>query len=660
MVRLAPLFVFITSVLLLVSVGCGGGQAPTYPSDIIGDEGVSRFIRADLGGTIEAYGARLYIPPGALPADTEITLRIIPPGLTVGGVTFAGGVEILPHLVDLRGPVLMEFPIVPGVFPACTFPHGQTWSNGKYVPLYFRDGTPSYAMISDDGTKAMLSTDHFSVFMLVMDQVAAYTDDTDVLFSRLRELRLKNGSSLYYQDDILINDRMKYYLGGWGEVYGSEKWLWELFDFVQPGEVYDPNTRYDLYREIFGDLLFMKSFADRYNSSEQSGSFVYYKFVPTLVNFFRITHADSELGESWVKVGPTNDYYHVMDLYSSLDGYDFLERVAQAEAARCTAVSNALDAAIADGDISGDLAQVLNTYGLRLSGSVESDFNLFMRLSAARAIVEMNCEAMEALCNQMAFTDATANTAARSSIAAARQILHGGDQHFTDIVVQTILSNPSLVSDQGEVSLSQLLGAYYEEGKDGIGTSLSYGAVFAYFIQNGFSEHDALLMANKATSLDAGHVTYGLEQCMADTYKWDPAVFVRDLQRATLAGTVAGELMKPQLIENLEGEADVASVMAFGKIMRADLGYIYSRLKYDSWAYIVLSDEKGSYDWLGENTPWQEGNILMEFDPQQGRHFRTESLRHLNENIYSDVVTMIEELQLPVPYTGPGIDITIE
>ncbi len=659
----SPLYLSLLLILISVSAGCSGGSGgPVYPDDLYEDEGVSRFIRADLGGSIEAPGATIHIPPGALPADTDITIKHIGPGKHIGGKAIAGGVEIFPHLVDLNGPVLIEFPVVPGVFRAWSFPQGYYWSEGTFVPLYFRDGTPSHALISGDGDSAMLSSDHFSAFVLLMDQENESIDNTDVVLSSLEKIQLRNDIAFFYDDDILIDNRMKYYIGGWPQVYGSESWLPELFDFAHPGEVNSPSLRYEIYREIFGDLLVMNSFARSHNERDEEG-FPCRMIMPSLIMLFQQLKADQALQDSWVNIGGTNDYFDVMNSSDIFDGYTFVEYMVESEKRRYTAVSNAIEVAIADGNIPDYLGQYLQTNGLKLRGLLDDEFNFFMRLSADWAIAQMNCDSLESLCDRHVFIDPAAETAARDCIGETRLMLDRAHVKFASAVSGYLILNPDTVIGNDGIHLFEALVFIHEAGGfRNICTPLSYGAVYPYFINNGQPEMKASSIAYHAASIKADAVTYGLEKYLNDDYSWDPIVFVRNLQRATLAGNLAGELLTQELIAALDGQSGVASDLGFAEIMRANLGYIYSRLKYNAWAYVVKSDNADSYEWLGELSPWQTNNFVMEFDSVKGRHFRTESNRHLNENIYCDIVWMLEHLIIPKPVieSESGLEIIIQ
>jgi hypothetical protein len=216
----------------------------------------------------------------------------------------------------------------------------------------------------------------------------------------------------------------------------------------------------------------------------------------------------------------------------------------------------------------------------------------------------------------------------------------------------------------GGLNFAQAVGS--DAGKSdftAIATPMSFGAFYSYFIRTGLLSQDAYTLSLQAASIGSGSVIYGLEPYLDGVFVWDPIMFARNLQRATLAGNLAGDFLTPDRVDTLAGQLGVAEPnRTFGELMRADLGYIYSRLKYDAWRYIVASQENGSYDWLRADTPWQVHSLLIEFDPESDARFHTQSNRNINENIYDEIVKMLNDLVVPVPKLPPktGVDITIQ
>jgi hypothetical protein len=610
----------------------------------------------------------------------EITLKFIPSGWKLDGVDIAGGVEVLPHLIALNGPVLVQFSVPPGTFKADSFPLMRCRVESGFETLTLRDGTPCFALISSDSGKAMMAVDHFSVFALLTSQGNEKTDDTDALFAPLHRIQLRNDVPVFYDDDILTDKRMMYYLGGWPQVNGSELWLPELFDFAHPGEVYSGGLREQLYREIFNDLLSMSSFAREYNSVAEPGKTPLDSMVTTIHTLLECKKIDEAIQTSWVSTDLQTDYLKIMsdDVFN---GYRFVEYVTGSELMRGSAVSNALKTAMDAGTIKPQVADFIRTNGLKFKSSPSNALDLLLRLSVDRAFFRMKCDAFEELLANFRFTDHSATIAANRALTSTREAfdLLGGPRDpaigsinkFADALVDYVIANQDDIASAGGITLPQAFGS--DPGKlhsENLCSPLTYGAVFGFFVKSGFPDEDAVALAGRMASISAGSEIYGLEQYLDRTYdgtcdgayEWNPIMFARNLQRIALAGNIAGEFLNDQELGTLSGQPGVATSRGLGDIMQADLGYIYSRLKWDAWAYIVLSTEHASSDWLGPNTPWQVHDLLMEFDPESSFHIRTETNKALNGNIYDDIVEMLDKLIVPVPVIKPkeGIDITIE
>jgi len=124
--NMQPILIFLTRVIsaaaLAALAACdGGGDNPQTQTAAP----VTQMISAAAGGTINGpNGVTLSIPPGALPADTEITIAIdsegAPPLPTLpDGATTAGPMlSLTPHGTTFSVPVTVMLPIDPAQVPA--------------------------------------------------------------------------------------------------------------------------------------------------------------------------------------------------------------------------------------------------------------------------------------------------------------------------------------------------------------------------------------------------------------------------------------------------------------------------------------------------------------------------------------------------------------
>jgi hypothetical protein len=659
--------IFLSIGLVSFLISCSGGtSSPVYPPDNSGNEPVSKFINADEGGTLTGFGARVFIPPGALPADSEIKFRIIDPGATVGSKAVAGGIDLLPHTVTLNSPVLVEFPVEQGTFKSWTFPPMKYLKAGNFTNLILNNQTPSHALINEDNSKAMFATDHFSVFALLDEQAPVNANNADVIFSALERIQLRNGNNVYYDDDILDVVKIKYYLGGWPEVNGSEKWLPEIFNFAHPGQVYAPQVRYDIYRETFSDLLFYTSFSQKYFAESGMDSDPIDNLLQSVIQVFETARLDVELSSGWIQNASGTGYQEVLN-NEIFDSYPLLNFITTAESERTKLIAGLLQSDNSQGNYTAELSALISSSNLKLNGVTENDYEFLIGTAAYEAFTRMNIEALDSLSANVALIDPEARTALRDALDEGYSSIFRNRTNFADAVAAHVRDNQAEIGTTGGIELSQAV-ALWALGHENKSFSWPMGTavVYRYLSTSGLNNVQAENIAGRLSGLYSyGSLTYGLEQSMEPAFKWSPVVFARNLQRATLTGNLAGELFNNDQILTQDGDPGIISDYSLCALMRIDLGFLYSRLKYNSWEYIKTSQSRNAYNWLVENSPWQTSSIFIEFDSPSGSYFHTDLNRVLNESLYDDVESNLLNLGTPLPdpselYGGPGVIIIIE
>lgn len=98
--------------------------------NLTGTRSASKRILAAQGGFVELNGFRVDIPPGALPADTTVTITL--PGDNLLGKRLIA--EFEPHGVQFNTPVTLTFPLV-GVLWLGGAIEVARWENGAWTSL---------------------------------------------------------------------------------------------------------------------------------------------------------------------------------------------------------------------------------------------------------------------------------------------------------------------------------------------------------------------------------------------------------------------------------------------------------------------------------------------------------------------------------------------
>ena len=138
--RLAGLCGLVAVVAIAIAAcggGGGGGNPPPPPPS-----SVTQMIPAATGGTINGPGGvTLVIPPGALAADTPITIALassgappLPAGITAGGPM----ISLTPSGTTFAQPLVLSLPIDPALYPAGVTPNfiqtNQAGNDWEQIP----------------------------------------------------------------------------------------------------------------------------------------------------------------------------------------------------------------------------------------------------------------------------------------------------------------------------------------------------------------------------------------------------------------------------------------------------------------------------------------------------------------------------------------------